>query len=106
LLTREGGPLRSRVHRQWVCDLGCGIPGCHERPIHAHHHRSAATAGTGVKPSDVWCTNLCWRHHHELHQTGAKSFERKHAVNLREHAIWLALQSPDDRIREAARAIA
>jgi hypothetical protein len=102
---REGGPLRSRVHRQWVCDLGCGISGCHERPIHAHHHRSAATAGTAVKPGDEWVVNLCWKHHAEGHNGGWKTFERRNGVDLADHAMWLAAQSPDPRIKQSAKKI-
>lgn len=91
--------MKSRVHLEWVREQGCGISGCWCRPIHAHHHRSAATAGTGLKPGDEWVVNLCWRHHAEGHQIGWKTFQRKYGVNLAEHAMWLASQSPDPAIR-------
>ena len=90
---------RSPAHLSWVRSLGCGIQGCHERPIHAHHNRSAATAGTGVKPGDANVINLCWRHHAEGHQTGWKTFEKKYSVDLQEHATFLACHSPDQRIK-------
>lgn len=103
---KADGPLRSQTHLAYVRDLGCGIGGCHCQPVHAHHHRSAATAGTALTPSDFWCVNLCHVHHREGHDGGWKTFERKYGVDLRQHALWVAAHSPDIRIREAARAIA
>lgn len=94
--------MRSPKHLVFVRAQGCGIPGCCETAIHAHHHRSAATAGTGVKPGDQWVVNLCWKHHAEGHQGGWKTFERKYGVDLAIHAMWLAYHSPDPRVRAVA----
>lgn len=92
--------VRSPKHLAFVRCQGCGIAGCKQTPIHAHHIRTAATAGTGIKPSDAAAVNLCWKHHAEGHQTGWKTFERKYGVDLATHAMWLAAHSPDPRIRE------
>lgn len=81
-------------HLAWVRSLGCGIPGCRRAPIHAHHVRSAATAGTGMKPSDAAAINLCWYHHRVGHDRGWAWFEAFHGVDLADHAAALAARSP------------
>ena len=76
-----------RTHRCLVGD-GCGII------THAHHVRSNTGAGTGYRPDDRWAVPLCPKHHAELHQKGAKTFEAKYCLNLRSCAEALADQSP------------
>lgn len=103
--------MRSPKHLFWVRSLGCGIPGCHGTPIHAHHVRNAANSGMGVKPGDQFVVNLCGGgiarpHHQRLHQDGAKTFQRENGVDLMDHAMWLAAHSPDPRIRAHSVALA
>src|SRR5574337_1747269 len=65
-----------------------------EGPNHAHHVRSAATAGTGMRPSDLDVVPLCAHHHEEGHRIGWETFERKYEVNLLAEAQKLAKASP------------
>jgi hypothetical protein len=97
---KRSDALRSPVHLKWVRTLGCGIPGCFGTPIHAHHDRSAANSGTGLKPGDENVVNLCAYHHYELHQRGKRGFQAKYGLELADHARWLSAQSPDPRVRE------
>lgn len=86
-------PLRSPRHLAWVRSLGCCVPGCKRTPIHAHHIRTAATAGTGIKPADRDCANICWYHHAEGHQIGWITWQRRHRIILAAHAARLAQRS-------------
>ena len=90
----SGEFIRSPAHLAFVRGAGCGIPGCWRTPVHAHHVRTAATAGTGIKSSDAHAVGLCFGHHFEGHQKGWKTFQRKYRVNLAEHAAYLASVSP------------
>jgi hypothetical protein len=46
------------------------------------HVRTAANAGTGMKPSDAYTCSGCTEHHRECHRIGEKSFEAKYKINL------------------------
>jgi len=54
---------------------------CGRRPTHSHHLRSKAAGGT-VKD----LVPLCERHHSEFHNTGTRTFQTKHDIDLTEHA--------------------
>ena len=86
-------PIRCRAHLAWIRSLGCCVHGCKRTPIHAHHVRSAATAGTGIKPPDSGTVNLCFEHHAEGHQTGWLTWQRKYRILLAPHAAMLAQRS-------------
>jgi hypothetical protein len=86
--------MRSAAHLEWVRSLKCTVPNCRDIDRQAHHVRDAREAGTAIKPGDEWAVPLCYPHHHELHQHGRRSFERKYKVDLRAQAEWLALTSP------------
>jgi hypothetical protein len=74
--------LRSPAHRDWVREHMCVVPGCANMPIEAMHVRTAANAGTGMKPSDAYTCSGCTEHHRECHRIGEKSFEAKYKINL------------------------
>lgn len=99
---RDGdGPIRSPAHLALVRGFVCTAyhsDDCEGR-IEAHHVRSAATSGVGVKPGDDHAVPLCARHHREVHQLGIESFEAKHGVDL---AAWAAkLAKASAHIRKA-----
>ena len=81
------------THKEWIKLKPCTVPGCPWATV-AHHVRTAATAGTGMKPGDEWLVPLCDKHHKEGHQKGWKTFERKYGVDLKATAILLAAHSP------------
>ncbi len=47
-----------------------------------------------MKPDDCWTVPLCGWHHGELHTVGARTFERRHGLDLRAMAERLATRSP------------
>lgn len=68
-----GGPDRIA----WVQRLPCWVCG-HGASQNAH----VKTGGMGRKADARWIVPLCESHHHELHQHGQKTFEKKHSVDL------------------------
>jgi hypothetical protein len=81
------------IRRTFVC--AAWKSGECEGPNHAHHVRTAATAGTGLRPSDFDTVPLCAHHHHLLHDVlGPGPFEEKYEVNLMAEAKKLAAASP------------
>ena len=85
-------------HLEAVRSYGCCVPGCrHGGPIHAHHIRTAANSGMGLKPLDRGnAVGLCAHHHHEYHQIGHKAFEARYGVDLASIALMLATRPPPD----------
>ena len=65
-------------------------------PIEAHHVRTAANSGIGMKPPDDSAVGLCMRHHRALHGVGRRTFETTYGVDLIEEARWLARISQSD----------
>ncbi len=63
-------------------------------PTEAHHVRTAANSGMGMKPSDHCAVGLCVRHHRALHAHGRRTFEARHGVDLAAEATRLALEHP------------
>lgn len=94
-------------HIKWIEGLPCAVhgPSCEGRVL-AHHVRTAANSGTGMKPSDAETVPVCggWNgkggHHAEGHQKGWITFERKYNVDLLSLARRLAAASP--HVRRAA----
>lgn len=88
---------RDPKHLAWVREQTCCVPLCLSRPsIIAHHVRSAATSGTGMKPPDSSTVPLCMLHHDEGHHRGWKTFEDKYGIDLTEAAAWYASVSGQD----------
>jgi hypothetical protein len=57
--------------------------------VQAHHVRTAANAGTGLKPPDTAAVPLCDQHHYEGHQIGWRTFEARYRVDLAGEARFL-----------------
>lgn len=82
-------------HLAWIRCQPCAVEQLFCGGItHAHHVRSASTAGTGLKPPDTAAVPLCAVHHDEFHRIGVQTFQALHAVDLKRLARELAAQSP------------
>lgn len=55
---------------------------CGHRASEAHHVRSAANSGVGIKPGARHTVGLCHACHERGHRIGWKTMEREHDVNL------------------------
>lgn len=90
----DDGPIRSPGHLKFVRGFVCACmdAGCSGR-IEAHHIRTAATAGVGIKPGDEWAVPLCDLHHREIHSMGQDTFAEKRKVDLPSVAEKLARAS-------------
>lgn len=85
-------------HRAWIKRQNCLCHGLECGGImHPHHVRSAANAGTGLKPDDMWCVPLCAFHHEKLHREGVETFQEWYRTNLAEAAQALWQRSPHRR---------
>lgn len=91
-------PRENPEHLDWIRKLPCAVHNhtC-SKVRHAHHVRSAATAGTGMKPPDADTVCLCSIHHDEGHRIGWQSFQIRYGIGLRQLATDLAAQSPHIR---------
>lgn len=69
------------AHLDFVRSCPCCVPGC-TRPSQAHHVRTAANSGMGLKPNDRLTVGLCAFHHMEIHSTGQRTFETKYGLDL------------------------
>ena len=101
-------------HRRFVRSFGCSVPFCtNDTPSEFAHLRSAANAGTGLKPHDGFGVSLCGAdpgrgiegHHAEYHRLGHHPFERKHQVDLRAIAAEFVRASPDWEMRQSLKLI-
>lgn len=82
----------TKAHLEWVRGLPCSVAGC-MNAAHAHHVRTAANSGMGLKPDDKEAVPLCAAHHAEGHRIGWRSFEVKYNVDLKATASWCAKAS-------------
>lgn len=83
------------THKEWIMTQTCAAWNMNcGGTIVSHHVRTAANAGTGMKPGDEWLVPLCDSHHMEGHHKGWKTFERKYGVDLKAIAVSLAANSP------------
>lgn len=78
----KGRGMNERQRQDIIRGLGCLVPGCRLEPVELHHVRSAATSGTGLKPSDKWIVPLCWWHHQEGDRIGWQTWRRKYGIDL------------------------
>lgn len=93
-------------HRKWLRGFQCVVTGCGRGPIEVSHLRTAANAGTGLKPHDSEAVPMCGgldpeAHHAEYHRIGHKSFEAKYGIDLAKLAAELTRRSPDTAMRES-----
>jgi len=86
-------------HRKFVRSHYCVVPGCQALDIQFCHIRSAANAGTGLKPHDAHAFPACANHHAEQHQVGQGTFEDRHGIDLEAICAELARRSPDTKMR-------
>lgn len=84
-------------HRKWVRQQPCLFNGTDcAGQMHAHHVRTAANSGVGMKPDDKFCVPLCALHHQRIHQNGEAFWD------FLGEAEKLAKRSPALRRRAAA----
>src|SRR5256885_6459741 len=83
-------------HRRWAKSHGCCVPECPALSVDFAHLRSAANAGTGQTPHDIFGISLCRVHHDEQHRIGADAFNKKYGIDLwaRSEEHTSELQSP------------
>jgi hypothetical protein len=91
---------RDLAHLADIRVMPCCVPNCRTGlPVQAHHVRSAATAGVGLKSNDSETVPLCGGiggHHDEFHRIGRHSFEAKYGVTLAAIARELSNSPPVD----------
>lgn len=111
ILPRRRSPQRSGIlrepkrewprHRKFVRGHSCCVAGCQDGPIEFAHVRSAANAGTGLRPHDAFGIALCHYHHARQHAIGQPAFEREYAINMAALALEFTKRSPDTAMKEA-----
>ena len=92
-------------HRRWVRSHGCCVPECLTLTVDFAHLRSAANAGKGQKPHDIFGVSLCRTHHNEQHDLGAAAFSRKYGIDLWALAAEFARRSPDWEMRASLKLV-
>lgn len=90
-------------HRKFIRSHCCCVPGCEDGPIEVAHVRTAANAGTGLKPADASSVSLCHAHHMESHSIGDDSFQRKYGIDLAKLAAEFTRRSPDWQMKDSLR---
>lgn len=89
-------------HRRFVRSHECCVPGCPGYgAIVFAHVRSAANAGTALKPHDCYGISLCGWHHEQQHAIGQPAFEKRHGIDLFALAAMFTARSPDTAMKEA-----
>lgn len=82
---------QDRKHLAWVRGLECCVPGCRTGArVDPHHIRTAANAGTGLKPPDRCCAPCCRVHHDEGDRIGWLTFQAKYQIDLSAEAAFCA----------------
>ena len=92
-------------HRRWVKAHCCCVPGCDARAIDFAHLRSAANAGTGQRPHDIFGVSLCRTHHDEQHRIGGEAFGDKYNIDLWALAAEFGRRSPDWQMRASLKLV-
>lgn len=69
--------------------------------IEVSHIRTAANAGTGIKPHDAFAVPMCMQHHRRYHEMGHRSFEASYRLDLGKLAAEFTAKSPDIAMRES-----
>jgi hypothetical protein len=89
-------------HRRWVRSLAAASRSAGPRASNAHL-RSAANAGTGQIPHDIFGVSLCRLHHQ--HRIGADAFNKKYGIDLWDLAAEFASRSPDWEMRASLKLV-
>ena len=92
-------------HRRWVRSHGCCVPNCRSLSVDFAHLRSAANAGTGQRPHDIFGVSLCRTHHDEQHRISADAFGDKYGIDLWALAAEFSRKSPDWEMRASLRIV-
>jgi len=92
-------------HRRWVRAHGCCVSGCRAGSIDFAHLRSAANAGAGQRPHDIFGVSLCRTHHEEQHRIGTEAFSDKYQIDLWTMAAEFARRSPDWQMRASLKLV-
>ena len=92
-------------HGRWVKAHGCSVPGCKAHAVDFAHLRSAANAGAGQRPHDIFGVSLCRKHHDEQHRIGADAFGDKHGIDLWALAAEFGRRSPDWQMRASLKLV-
>jgi hypothetical protein len=92
-------------HRRWVKAHGCCVPNCDARAVDFAHLRSAANAGIGQMPHDIFGVSLCRKHHDEQHRLSTEAFGDKYKIDLWALAAEFARRSPDWQMRASLRIV-
>ncbi len=92
-------------HRRWVRSHGCCVPECLTLTVDFAHLRSAANAGKGQKPHDIFGVSLCRTHHNEQHDLGTLAFNGKYGIDLWALAAEFARRSPDWAMRASLKLV-
>ena len=71
---------KDEQYLSWIRKQPCIV--CYRTPCEAHHVRTAANSGMGIKPGDDQAVPLCPLHHRELHQIGVQTFCEKYWVDI------------------------
>ena len=98
---REIDPAVFNQHRRFVRSHGCSVPGCQCTDIEFAHLRSAANAGTAIKPHDSFGISLCAAHHAEAHRIGHDTAAMRWHVDLWRIAAGFVSRTPDFNLRES-----
>ncbi len=88
-------------HRKWLRTFQCVVNNCQGGHIEVSHIRTAANAGTGIKPHDAFAVPMCSECHAYYHRIGHKTFERIYILNLAALAAEFTRKSPDQAMRES-----
>lgn len=90
-------PVRSARHLSWIRSMPCLVAGCRTgSPVQAHHIRTSANAGTGIKSADSCAVPICADHHAEGHQIGWLTFEERYSLDLAADASRFAASAGSD----------
>lgn len=113
LLLRKRPKVRSGIlrapkrewsrHRKFVRSHMCCVPGCQSTQIDFAHLRSAANAGTSLRPHDRYGVAMCREHHTEQHNKGFETFQKKYGLDLWALAKEYVERSPDIAMKESLR---
>lgn len=88
-------------HQRFVRSHACSVPGCQNAQIEFAHVRTAANAGTGLKPHDSFGISLCAVHHHHQHNVGVHTFEALYQINLLALAKEFSEKTTDLAMKES-----
>lgn len=84
---------RDETYLDFIRQKSCLV--CRRPPrSHAHHTRGLVrgSGGTALKPSDYLAIPLCAEHHHEIHQRGVFTFQKKYRLDLEVKIVNLQME--------------